>query len=68
MKAPRISGPQRVGHLRLSVHGWKVRVVDVDRQQFEAILRRNVEEAVIIGVRVHMRIEFANLREVRGRI
>jgi hypothetical protein len=42
----------------------KVRVVDVDRQQLEAVVARRLEDRGRSDVRVHVRVELPHAREV----
>ena len=64
VKMPGIGREQLVGYVRLPRQGRKIRVVDVDRQNLESVLRRNLQEHAVGSVHMHVRIEFVNAREV----
>ena len=68
MKPRRIGVHQRQCRRRLVVHGRKVRIVDVDGQQLEAVSARLLENLGRRHVRVHVRVELAYARKVAASI
>ena len=64
VKAVWIGREHLMRNLRLPFQGRKIRVIDVDRENFEPVLLRNLQENAVVRVHVHMGIEFRHSDKV----
>ena len=68
MKAARMARVKRPRDRRLALDPREVAIVDVDRQELEALLAGFLDCRGIVDVEVNVRVELRHAREVRHRV